>query len=373
MRSVPARAAAAVCGLTCLSLLPGGSPAQASAATPAQSWQIVADLPQPSGIGQLGDVVALGPGNAWASGTNGTPLIEHWTGASWQDVTPTGAQFQTPGDSADAIGATSSTNVWAMVGSVTNGYAMRWNGSSWTKYSFHQYLTDCGIAVESRKDVWVFASTGSFGPFARRFNGHRWIKFTLPATPLAESSVSWNDIYAVGPTVASAGGSSFGPARDVLMRWNGKAWSSVKFPGLRMTKAEQFAPVGVVATRTDGVWITGDVQRASGGGQVLRHRLLHWTGKRWQVFGSPVSLGLITTDGAGGLWMTDLTTGAPESFVHFGGGAWQLTAVPLPPSPVPAPAALMSSITVIPGTTSVWAVGTFVTDGYDAIIDRYGP
>lgn len=366
-------------GLAGLMAAPGVASAQsaahqlAAAATTSPSWQLVADQPQPSGVGQLVSVFAKGPNSAWAGGASGyQPLIEHWNGTTWTNVTPTGRAFRTNGTTVDGIGASSAANVWGMVESATNGYAMRFNGTSWTKYSFHRYLTDTGIAVESRKNVWAFGMDGDYRPFVRHFNGTRWSYVRVPAVPLAESSAAWNDIDAVGPTTSSFCDSCIGTARDVLMHWNGKAWRSVKLPGLSMTKKEYFTPNGIVATRTGGAWITGDVE-GTANSQVRRHRLLHWTGKTWKVYSSPVWLGPVTTDGHRGLWMTDitLTASTPTSFVHFADGKFTLTTVPLPPSPVAEPSATMSGITLIPGTTSAWAVGEFLTDGTDAIIYRY--
>jgi len=363
------------CGLASLLAIPGVASAQSTAhqqlTATDSTWQLVADQPQPSGIGQLVSVFATSRDNAWAGGTSGyLPLIEHWNGSSWSNVTPTGRAFQTANTRVDGIGASSGTNVWASVSSGTNGYAMRWNGKSWTKYSFHQYLTDDSIAVESRTDVWVFGLGGGSGPFARHFNGTRWRAVSLPAVPMAQTAVGPNDIYAVGPKTPVT--NSLGSASDVLMHWNGRSWRSIRLPGLKLTKTELFAPAGITATRASGVWITGDVMRSTGAEQILHHKLLHWTGRTWQVYSSPVSLGAVTPDGSGGVWMTDFTSGSPESFVHFADGKFQLTTVPVPSSPVASPAVLMSGIGRIPGTASVWAVGSFVTDGYDAVIYRYG-
>jgi hypothetical protein len=375
LTTIAVKRAVFCCGVATVLAIPGVASAQPTAreqpTATDSSWQLVADQPQPSGIGQLVTVFATSRDNAWVGGTSGyLPFIEHWNGSEWSNVTPTGDVFQTANTRVDGIGASSGTNVWAIVDSGTNGYAVRWNGTDWTKYSFHQYLTDDSIAVESRENVWVFGLGGS-GPFARHFNGTRWRAVTLPAVPMASAAVGANDIYAVGPTTASFT-NSLGSASDVLMHWNGTSWRSIRLPRLKLTKTELFAPAGIAATRASGVWITGDVRRSTGAEQILHHNLLHWTGKTWRVYSSPVSLGAVAPDGSGGVWMTDFTSGSPESFVHFTAGKFELTTVPVPSSPVPGAAVLMSGIGRIPGTTSVWAVGSFATEGYDAVIYRYG-
>ena len=344
MTCAPIKLTVACCGLLALLAVPAvasaqpstsdaaaGHAASAHSSSPARaaaaSWQLSADLPGLGGIGQLSDVVATGPNNAWAGGQSGyLPLIEYWNGTSWTNVTPTSARFHTPSTRVDAIGASSSANVWGLVSSATNGYAMRWTGSAWVKYAFRGYLNMYGVAVESRRNVWVFGVRGDERPFVRHFNGSRWSAVAMPGAPIGVSALAANDIYAMGPTTASFCDTCFGPARDILMQWNGKSWRSVKFPALGMNRKQVFAPIGIVATKTDGVWVTGDVQHARNA-RPLKHELLHWTGKRWQVFASPVSLGPITSDGAGGLWMTDVSynPAPPESFVHFSNGTFQLT------------------------------------------------
>jgi len=391
MTSAPVKLTVACCGLLALLAVPAVASAQPSAhnstagraasghsssatRAAAASWQLSADLPGQGGIGQLSDVVATRPDDAWAGGESGyLPLIEHWNGASWTNVSPTTARFHTRNDEVDAIGASSPSNVWGLVTSPTNGYAMRWNGSSWIKYGFRGYLIMYGVAVESRKNVWAFGMTGSYRPFVRHFNGSRWSYVAMPGVPQGVSALAWNDIYAMGPTTSSFCETCYGPARDTLMQWNGKSWRSLKFPSLNMNRKQVFAPIGIVATKTGGVWITGDVQHARNA-QPLKHELLHWTGKRWQVFASPVSLGPVTSDGSGGLWMTDVSynPGPPESFVHFSHGTFTLTTVPLPPTSAPSPEVGMSGIGLVPGTTSVWAVGFLAAYGFDSVIYRYG-
>jgi hypothetical protein len=341
-------------------------------AVPAPVWTISQVLASPTGQANLTAVAATSHTNAWAGGSAGSyPYVERWNGQSWVDMTPSAAGFRTPGTQVAAIGSTGQADTWAVVSSATDGYAMGWNGAAWRKFSFHEYLTMTGIGVFSPRNVWAFGETGNSGPFARHYDGSRWRKVAMPAVPFAVSAPGPRQIWAVGPLTSTY--LTTKPPRDVLMRWTGKAWSTVRLPGLGMTRTEQFIPTGMLAAGRNDIWVTGDIWRFPTG-PLLQHKLLNWSGGKWHSYTAPASLGSIASDGTGGLWAAEIPgMPAPGAFAHFTRGTWQAVLAPLPPSPNPNEVAAVEALARVPGTTSLWAVGALATDGWDGIAYGYGP
>lgn len=349
--------------------------ANPAAAGPAPSWQTSGILgATPGSVTEVDSVVANSPSDAWAGGARDYyPMIQHWNGTTWTDVTPAGSAFRTFQGRANVIGSSSPANTWALVSHAKNGYAMRWNGKDWTKFSFGQYLMWTGIAVFSPTNVWAFANNGHYTPFARHYNGKTWRSVAMPGLPFAASALSPKNIWAAGPSTTTYSTNPSGPYRDLLMNWNGKAWTSVKLPGLGMTQAEHFAPVAVLAISSTSVWVTGDIRKVVNDLSV-RPELLHWDGRAWQAYAPPGSLGAIASDGTGGLWIVEynlLTTST--AFAHYSAGQWQVVPSPLPASPAPGTSAFVQDIAQVPGTSSLWAAGVLFDPYTEGVIYRYGP
>jgi hypothetical protein len=204
--------------------------------------------------GPLKDVVAAGPGDAWAVG-RGT--IVHWDGAAWTPtpwVTPLSPQYA-------AIDASGSDDVWA-VGRVT------------------------------RYDVWR--------PLIVHWTGTAWRHARMPSIP---GEVSLNDVAAVSLDEAWAVGravtfpvASGSPERErpVVLMWDGASWTRVAVPGTGRLDAVARVGTGTlwVAGRTetgqpvllrrrgDGTWRTFPVAEAAGTDcritDLDRHQAVGW-------------------------------------------------------------------------------------------------
>ena len=111
--------------------------------------------------------------------------------------------------------------------------------------------------------------------------------------------------------------------------------------------------------------------------QQIRSVLLHWNGKGWHVYRSPVNqLSGIASDGHGGVWMTaDPVIPGRAILVHYAYGRWAAE-VPAPqPDGQPTDDVTLSGIVRIPGTTSLWAVGSVHQPETtpDGMIEAYAP
>jgi hypothetical protein len=334
-----------------LAVIAGGTTTAAQArVVPSSSWQVSAVVTA-GPLSSLFVVTALNSRDAWAAGQGGPSggaAIMHWNGVSWVNQTPA---IATPGQ-ITAIGMSSADNVWAIAGNVGN-YALRWNGRSWTKFLFRTDMLPGGLAVISPDDVWALGE-GETGPFVRRFNGHGWRNVPSPIVPFAVSAISARDIWTVGGTrsylrLPYAYSSA-------LANWNGKSWRPIAFPNLHLPRHQDVQPIGIVALSRKDVWVTGEIFT---GPRQLRSVLLHWNGKGWHSYRSPVNeLAGIASDGHGGFWITgDPVIPGRADLVHFASGRW--TVVPAPePDGQPADNVTLSGIVRIPRTSSMWAVGS---------------
>jgi hypothetical protein len=204
------------------------------------------------------------------------------------------------------------------------GYFAHFNGKTWRHGSFP--LSGTAAAARSASDVWVGGDTAD-GVGIEHWDGHRWHVTPLPDLGLGSGStvryfadilgladVASNDVWADVGVLNSTGTN---PPGTVLLHWNGKAWSRVRFP--------------------------------YGGNAV-----------------TPV-----TYDGHGGIWLVtaDGTGNNPTQwFDHYTGGHWTRVRVPSRAGEQPE----MDNLSWIPGTRSLWATGgvDFANDG-EAIL-KYG-
>ena len=136
--------------------------------------------------GASAKVAALSPNDVWAVGysTDGTgdhPLIEHYDGASWTQVTGAGVIGQ---GSLAAVSAAGASDVWA-VGSVGGGSTKtlveHWNGAAWARIpspSPSRSENDLlGVSARGGSDAWAvgyYASSSGHKSLVEHWNGSAW-------------------------------------------------------------------------------------------------------------------------------------------------------------------------------------------------------
>jgi hypothetical protein len=331
----------------------------------ASGWRLIATTHAgpPANASGYSAVVAPGKDDAWVfGGTNpgaaGTPLVAHWNGSGWH-------RSRLPAGLGSFIGAASASaagNIWAV--SYLGGYALRWNGRSWTVARRWQPAARAtGVTAISRTDVWVFgaAGIGERGVGTWHYNGRVWRQVTGPNTAISEASaVSRHDIWAI----------STGRHGGVVVRWDGRSW--VRARTGRALDGAQLADV--IATSSRSVWVLALVPRAHQSGQVL---LAHWNGRRWarravperELSGGPLP-GRLAPDGHGGVWVTAMTVGPSPTAVllHLSrSGNWTRESISRGAGNG------ISDLALIPGSPSLWASGGFLTGaGGDATIWLHG-
>jgi hypothetical protein len=332
----------------------------------ARGWHLVATTHAgpPGNASGYSAVVAPGKDDAWVfGGTNpgaaGMPLVAHWNGSGWhRSRLPAGL-----GSFIGAASASAAANVWAV--SYLGGYALRWNGHSWSvARRWRPAARATAVTAISRTDVWVFgaAGIGERGIGTWHYNGHGWRQVTGPNTAISQASaVSRHDIWAI----------STGRHGGVVVRWDGRSWTRVR-TGRALAGAQLD---DVLAISPQSVWVLALAPRAhQSGGQVL---LAHWNGRRWarhavperELSGEPLP-GRLVSDGHGGVWVSAMTAGpAPAAvLLHlWRSGRWTRESISRGDGNG------VSDLALIPGTRSLWGSGGFLTsDGGAAAIWLHG-
>jgi hypothetical protein len=151
------------------------------------------------------------PSDIWAAGTasngdpdDGTaPILEHFNGTSWSNVTvpvSTGLTDVVDISPADAYAVT------------TRGAILHWNGTTWTALNATTQtgtaVTGSAVAALSPADVWI----AGFGTLDN-FNGSTWTSVPVPATtgltPAGQTLATPDAAAAVGPGTVWFAGNTF--------------------------------------------------------------------------------------------------------------------------------------------------------------------
>ena len=349
---------AAALPTTTMAREPTYPPWRAGTARRASVWRlaVVDHYGGPSNASGYSAVLAPGRHDAWVfGGTNpgaaSRPVAKHWTGHSWQAVSlPGGLSSFISGASASAP-----ANVWAV--SSFGGYALRWDGASWSVARRWQPGADpVSIVAISPSDVWLFGVPGrgdSAGIW--NYNGRTWTTGAGPGQPiLRASAASRRDIWAI--TAAPHGG--------LVEHWDGSAWKPV--PTGSVLAGTQLDDV--LAVSRHDVWIVANSPAATPAGQVV---LATWNGRKWRRIDAPgrAMPGRLAADGHGGVWVTATTLGVQTQslLLHLScSGRWTRTDI------AHGLGNAVSELALIPGTSSEWGSGGFLTQsGGDAAIWRY--
>jgi hypothetical protein len=282
--------------------------------------------------------------DAWEFGTTndaglpapGAPVAEHWNGIKWSSsALPAGL-----GSTIAAASVGPVSNVWAVT--EVGGDILHWDGSQWAiaDHVPGSGLMFTGITPVSNTDVWAFGSS-SAGPGIGtwHFDGTTWTQVTGSAVGLVSASaVSAKNIWAIGSTAQ-------GPSGDMLAHYNGTSWNPVTAPAL--TGLEFY---GILAQSRTKVWAI------AGNGQGGAAQLVHFDGSQWTSIKSPyptATLSYFAPDGQGGFWMDSYHSASKTRVFHYtASGQWSRTTLS---------SGSMGPLALVPGTTSVWGVGSVPT------------
>lgn len=303
-------------------------------------WQVMFShhVGPPPNFTSLAAITAAGRKDAWAFGASDAtalagPIAYRWQGSQWRAST-------LPGGLGSAIGAASEPaagDVWALG---PTGYVLHFNGTRWRlakRFHGDGFAELSDIVAFSPTNVWVFGGPGSrpgLGTF--HFNGRSWGKVSA-ATQLGifkVSALSARDMWSIGTRK-----SRFDSVDHYTGTWHRVSASALR--GLTFFNIEALAKNDVWAAAESGV-------------SIVVSYLVHFDGKRWVRFKPPwtVYFGGMAADGDGGIWLTAID-GSHASWVVHREASGQWHRIHISES-----SAGMENLAKIPGTSSLWAVGS---------------
>lgn len=336
--AVPAVAVAAV-----IATAAAGMPAAQASSSP--GWRVTWTLSAKNT--ELDTLAALKGGTAWAGGETPAqlPVVYHLVSGKWHATVLPG----TTGTFVSSVSATSPTNVWAALANTPAVEHLTTKG--WVAHTFaigsDQILID-GVVTISPKDTVVFAyDFATKLTYTYGYNGKQWSRRLIPDAVTANgdtglvSATSSSNIWAL----------TFVGTRYASLRFNGKKWQVINFPG-------HLAPAGttvftrqILAESPKNVWATIYTVAAKHVGPVV---LLHWNGRAWSKVGGRLPkaalTGPIASDGSGGLWLAASNTAFTKALMlHYAGGKWSTHNAPTDLKKM----LDISQLSLVPGTHTV--------------------
>jgi len=359
---------------TALVLIAGTAQAQGG-------WTTVA-IP-PTGVNAaLTAAAATSDTNAWAVGHSNTapnflgavPVIDHWNGSAWSQMTAPSTGYST--NTLSAVGASGSADAWAVGWSEPRRYTfyplgLHWNGTAWSvSTSFNTAMAGQvadGVADISTTNAYAIGGGLGSAPYGivARWNGTTWNRLTVPVPPKdittdfsAISADRPNDVWIVGSYTATVSSTqeTFG---TYTLHWNGSSWSVVSMPA--DPSGVEYQLESVKAIGPADVWAVGQAVNSStlaSEGTLIEH----WNGTAWSVVPSPTSgtndyLNGVTASSSGDVWAVGayLPSGASNEqtlTLNWNGTAWSTVA-----SPTASNGSSLTSVATTPGASIVQAVG----------------
>ena len=324
-----------------------------SKSSPAPTWRVVLSqhVGPPTNFTGLDAITATGKKDAWAFGASDVatftgPIAYRWQGVRWRASTLPRGLGSAIGDASEPA----ANDVWAVS---PDGYVLHFDGSRWRlvkRFGGNGAFSD--IVAFSRTNVWVFGGPASGpGRGTYHFNGRSWAKVTAATRLgiLTVSALSSRNMWATGTHTRLV---------DSIYHYTG-TWRRVTASALR-----GLTFFNILALGKNNVWAVAESDTRN----VVSY-LLHFNGKRWARFKPPwpIFFGGMAPDGRGGLWFTAADNSPASWAVHrTASGRWQRILIAKS-------SAGMDNLANIPGTSSLWAVGSLAHGpGTSAIIWAHG-
>jgi hypothetical protein len=363
-------------------LVLGAGPALA-----AGGWTIV-PAPPTGQDAQLDGVTTTSSTDAWAVGyccaapnfLGAKPVIDHWNGTAWSQVSVPSTGYST--NSLTAVSASSTSDAWAVGRSEPQRYtfyplAMHWNGTAWSvSSSFASALAgQLGVGVADISPTDAYAIGGHLGSahngLVAQWNGTTWTRLTVPLPKNnnalsdlnAISADGPDDVWIVGNYEFEVNSSDFAN-ETYSLHWNGSAWSIVPMPLEPGTNPNfEYGFDAIKANSPTDVWAVGEAFNAAQYGSATT-LIEHYDGKAWSIVPSPspgtgdVLTGVTTSNASNNVWAVGYYTPAGSSVaqtltLNWNGNAWSTVASPNGSTG----SSVLSSVATTPGAAIVQAVG----------------
>lgn len=354
-------------------------------------WSVVKSSDPGMTQNGFNSVSAISTNDVWAVGSQAThsasqTLIEHWNGSTWSVVKSPNPSSTV--NSLNGVAAISNNDVWA-VGTSDDSHARthqtlieHWNGSGWSVVSSPnqgQWSVLNSVTAISVSDVWAvgYAVSGNqsvHSTLIEHWNGTIWSIITSPNqgtnTNVLSSitAISANDLWAVGQYVS---GNDLNP-QTLIEHYNGNTWTIVVSPNI---KAMENGLSGVTAVSSHDIWATGTAFNLPG--NTSQTLIEHYNGSTWTIVASPNArssqnfLHGVTAISARDIWAVGLSitnTGVRKTLIEqWNGSTWRIVSSPSPGSDLNS----LDSITRVPTTGQIWAVGSYKTNSDRTLTQFY--
>jgi hypothetical protein len=260
-------------------------------------------------------------GGIQVAGIQNLPSIWRWNGKSFAAVKL--PKLANGAVDISSISASSATNAWAVGGiyPIASGgqAALHWNGKKWSAVTFPEGLDFEGLSVVS--------TSGPDNAWAVRTDGAlvHWDGKTWSVDGAAPAGAQLSSVATSSPKLAYATGSKqlpSGHSQTVIMRFNGKTWSTVKV-------AKSIDRVGLreVTMHGKSAWALGVHFTSRSSVPVI----LHTSGGAWHAQNSPggrsyemtsISAASATRAYAAGFYFNFTTEQGRSYFDVFNGHRW---------------------------------------------------
>ena len=333
---IAAAATGVAVGLAALAFSPARAGA-AQAAVPVTGYRTA---------GALSGVAAVSAGNAWAVGYAGSEsarkvLLVHWNGRSWTRVTSPKILNGTAG-ALSAVTVVSAHDAWA-VGTVGGGLGhaliLHWNGKAWSQATgvpvIGGALYGVTATVTGAWAVGVNLGQTVVAPLLLHWNGKAWSRASIKLNPASQSeSILTGVAVTAAKTAWAVGYTSQGIPNSMLVRWNGKTWSTgTSFPVSGIQRSLEGVATGPRGT----AFAVGNGETGPFGGPGTSIPLsMRWNGKTWlkTTVSVPKNSGLnsVTFAPGGTAWATGYhyTSASATSalIARWNGKTWASVKVP---------------------------------------------
>ncbi len=333
--------------------------------TSCSPWSIIKSPSQ----GVLNGVAAVSASDIWAVGSlYPSTLTEHWDGTKWNVVTsPNISGYQ---NYLHAVASVITNNVWAVGFAYNDPQGIltlieHWDGSKWSiatsPKSTQVDLTS--IAVVSASDIWVVGNDNSGSAISEHWDGAKWsivptAQLKYGANLNGVTALSTNNVWAVGYYTDNNN-----VDHPLIEHWNGTGWGVVQSPTTQPQTNTHL--VGVAASSANDVWAVGYYEANYQSTTLVEH----WDGKQWSIISSPniqqenTLAGVVVVSAndvrAVGYTQTTFNVGTYQTLVEqWNGSSWSVVASPS----TPATNYQFFGATLVPGTSTVWAVGDYFSN-----------
>lgn len=312
-----------------------------------------------------------GTGQFWAAGYTldqvgpEHSLIEHSSGGAFTvSPIPRMGRFE----QLSGVAAASPAHAWAVGGSFVNAtlpLVFVWNGTAWGRTTVPlppgaNGGTLASVRAFSATDVTAvgtwFSPTTTGGPLVEHWDGHTWTASRAPTPSSCQgaftsiAAVPGSPVrFAVGYCTGADGTSD----QALIERSSGAGWSIVAAGAPAGSSLQSVTPVSPTE-----VWAVGSASTADGARRTLAER---WNGSKWSVVPTPDPTtndwlqSVVRVPGTGTLWAVGSAITATTNVgiaERWNGSAWQAV------TPVqPGDASNLQGVAAAPG--AVWTVGEY--------------